>query len=96
MAPLGFGSIRTEHNLNGKMVSEDELRQATYALNQQRECKAAKPTGAGIQPLPGSTTKPSERDFARTKEQPAEPKVDDESTEKLLKANKSDLKKRNL
>lgn len=88
MAPLGFGSIRTEHNLNGKMVSEDELRQATYALNQQRECKAAKPTGAGIQPLPGSTTKPQE--------QPAELMVDDESTEKLLKANKSDLKKRNL
>lgn len=90
MAPLGFGSIRTEHNLNGKLVSEDELRQATYAMNQQRECKAAKPTGGGIQPLPGST-KPKPKG-STLKPEPLE----DPNAEKLLQANKSDLKKRNL
>ena len=90
---MPLSNLRVEHNLNGNILSEDELRQATYALNQQREGRQPRPPG-GMQPMPSmgrnEKSKPPVVDTEGT------PSIDTSDSDKLLKANKSDLKKRNI
>lgn len=84
---MPLGNLRTEHNLNGKTISEDELRQATYVQNQQREGRAPKPNG--MQPMPSQSK-------AKPKERPAKATPSIDNTSALIEANKKDLRKRNL
>lgn len=80
---MPLGDLKTEHMINGEWVSENDLRQKTYQMNQQKEARQPM-----LQPLSAvPLTKGAKR-----KTEPASTKVD----KAVLDANKSDLNKRNI
>ena len=80
---MPLGNLRTEHVLHDKVVSEDELRQATYALNQQREARQP-----AMQKLP--TTPP------KATQKATKPSTTTPDSDALLKAANKDLRTRNI
>ena len=84
---MPLGNLKTQHNLNGKIVSEHELRQATYAMNQQREGRL--PKRVPVTPVTYETT-PQTNSGKPLVNTPTADVAD------LIAANKKDLKQRNL
>ena len=80
---MPLGDLRTEHVLHDKVVSEDELRQATYALNQQREARQP-----AMQKLPTTPPKPTKK--------AKKPSTTTPDSDALLKAANKDLRTRNI
>ena len=92
---MPLGNLKTQHNLNGKIVSEHELRQATYAMNQQREGKL--PKRVPVTPVTYETSA-SVRTDTTPQTNSGKPVVNTPTADvaDLIAANKKDLKQRNL
>lgn len=80
---MPLGNLRSEHVLHDKVVSEDELRHATYALNQQRGARQP-----AMQELPTTTSKPTQK--------APKPSTTTPDSNALLKAANKDLRTRNI